>query len=99
MRTPLLSDSEVSDWLAANPDWALADGRSALQATFKFADFPAAIGFMVEVSPTCDELDHHPEWCNVYNRVEVTLATHDSGGVTSLDVAIAERMNEVRQKT
>lgn len=99
MPTPLLSESEITEWLAANPEWSRSEDSSALLATFEFGDFNTAIGFMVAVSPTCEELNHHPDWCNVYNRVRVTLSTHDSGGVTSLDISLAERMNEMRQKT
>jgi 4a-hydroxytetrahydrobiopterin dehydratase len=77
------------------PDWRkLAGDRDAIQRTFKFADFNAAFGFMTRVALKADQLDHHPEWFNVYNRVEVTLATHDADGVTDLDVTLAKFMDE-----
>jgi 4a-hydroxytetrahydrobiopterin dehydratase len=74
--------------------WAKAAGeRDAITKTFKFNDFNAAFGFMTRVALMADKLDHHPEWFNVYNRVEVTLATHDADGVTELDVQLAQFMD------
>ena len=75
------------------PGWAAADGRDAIVKTFKFADFNAAFGWMTRVALAAEKLDHHPEWFNVYSRVEVLLATHDAGGVTSLDVRRARIMD------
>jgi 4a-hydroxytetrahydrobiopterin dehydratase len=76
------------------PGWSAADGRDAIVKTFTFADFNAAFGFMTRVAIMADKLDHHPEWFNVYNRVEVTLATHDADGVTELDVTLAQFMDQ-----
>lgn len=73
----------------------LAGDRDAIQKTFKFKDFNEAFGFMTRVAIRADQLDHHPEWFNVYNRVEVLLATHDADGVTDLDVTLASFMDEV----
>lgn len=76
------------------PDWtALPGDRDAIRRTYKFADFNAAFGFMTRAALMADKLDHHPEWFNVYNRVEVTLATHDADGVTELDVKLAAFMD------
>jgi 4a-hydroxytetrahydrobiopterin dehydratase len=75
--------------------WAAAEGRDAIVKTFSFGDFNAAFGFMTRVALMADKLDHHPEWSNVYNRVEVLLATHDADGVTALDVRLAAFMDEV----
>ena len=76
------------------PNWSKVEGdRDAICRTFKFKDFNAAFGFMTRVALMADKLDHHPEWFNVYNRVEVTLATHDAGGVTELDVQLASFMD------
>ena len=75
--------------------WAkVAGGRDAISKTFRFKDFNAAFGFMTRVALMADKLDHHPEWFNVYNKVEVTLATHDADGVTELDVQLATFMDE-----
>ena len=73
--------------------WAAAAGRDAIAKTFRFKDFNAAFGWMTRVALAAEKLDHHPEWLNVYNRVEVVLATHDADGVTSLDVALARIMD------
>ncbi|MFN3745033.1 MAG: 4a-hydroxytetrahydrobiopterin dehydratase [Hyphomicrobiaceae bacterium] len=75
---------------AALPEWQMADGRDALTRTFRFADFSAAFGFMARVALAAEKLDHHPEWRNVWNRVEITLSTHDAGGLTQRDVQLAE---------
>jgi 4a-hydroxytetrahydrobiopterin dehydratase len=75
-------------------DWTEAAGRDAIAKTFRFADFNAAFGWMTRVALTAEKLDHHPEWFNVYNRVEVILATHDVGGVTELDLALARSMEQ-----
>ena len=72
-------------------------GRDAIARTFRFKDFNAAFGFMARVALMADKLDHHPEWFNVYNRVEVTLATHDADGVTELDVTLARFMDEIAE--
>ena len=76
------------------PLWKVADGdRDAIQRTFRFSDFTAAFGFMTRMALMAEKLDHHPEWFNVYNRVDVTLTTHDAGGVTELDVTLAGLMD------
>ena len=75
--------------LKALPGWSAVEGREAVTRTFRFADFNAAFGFMTRAALMAEKLDHHPEWFNVYNRVEVTLATHDAGGVTELDLTLA----------
>ena len=73
--------------------WGEVDGRDAIQKTFKFKDFNEAFGFMTRVALKADQMDHHPEWFNVYNRVEVTLSTHDAGGLTMRDIKLANFMN------
>jgi 4a-hydroxytetrahydrobiopterin dehydratase len=80
-----LTEAEVSALLADHPDWALRDDGKALTRTFKFADFNAAFGFMTRVALYADKTDHHPEWFNVYNRVEMTLTTHDADGLSQRD--------------
>lgn len=77
------------------PGWTALQGeRDAIQRTYRFRDFNAAFGFMTRVALMADKLDHHPEWFNVYNRVDVTLATHDADGVTELDVKLASFMDD-----
>ncbi len=76
------------------PGWSAAEGRDAIVRTFRFADFNAAFGWMTRVALTAEKLDHHPEWFNVYNRVDVLLSTHDAVGVTELDVELAGSMEE-----
>jgi len=78
--------------LAELPGWRAADGRDAIAKTFTFKDFNQAFGFMTRVALLAEKMDHHPEWFNVYNRVEITLSTHDAGGVTQNDVAMAKAM-------
>jgi 4a-hydroxytetrahydrobiopterin dehydratase len=73
--------------------WTAAEGRDAIRKSFRFTDFNAAFGWMTRVALAAEKLDHHPEWSNVYNRVEVLLATHDAGGVTELDVTLAKIMD------
>jgi 4a-hydroxytetrahydrobiopterin dehydratase len=75
--------------------WREAEGRDAIAKTFVFADFNAAFGFMARVALVAEKLDHHPEWFNVYKTVEVTLATHDAGGLTARDIALAEAMDRI----
>jgi 4a-hydroxytetrahydrobiopterin dehydratase len=78
--------------------WTRAEGdRDAIARTFRFKDFNEAFGFMTRVAIKADQLDHHPEWSNVYNRVEVVLTTHDADGVTELDVTLARFMDEIAE--
>lgn len=79
--------------LAQLPAWSEVEGRDAIRREFRFDDFNAAFGFMTRVALKADQLDHHPEWFNVYNRVEVLLATHDVDGVSELDVQMARFMD------
>ena len=75
--------------------WADAPGRDAIAKTFAFKDFNQAFGFMTRVALVAEKMDHHPEWSNVYKTVEVTLSTHDAGGVTALDIKLAEAMERI----
>ena len=75
--------------------WAEVEGRDAIAKTFTFKDFNAAFGFMSRAALMAEKLDHHPEWFNVWNRVDVTLATHSAGGVTDLDIRLAGFMDRI----
>lgn len=88
-----LSGTERAQALAGLDGWTEVAGRDAIAKTFSFKDFNAAFGFMARVGLKAERMDHHPEWFNVYNRVEVTLATHDAGGVTEKDIALAGFMD------
>jgi 4a-hydroxytetrahydrobiopterin dehydratase len=81
--------------LARLDGWSDVKDRDAISRTFSFSDFNEAFGFMTRAALVAEKLDHHPEWFNVYDRVEVTLATHDAGGVTERDVALAEAMDRL----
>ena len=74
------------------PGWVPVEGRDALKKTFKFKSFNEAWGFMSRVALAAEKLNHHPEWFNVYNRVEITLTTHDCDGLSDLDVKLAKRI-------
>jgi len=73
--------------------WRAATGREAITRTFTFSDFNAAFGFMTRVALQAERIDHHPEWLNIYNRVDVTLTTHDAGGLTRRDIDLARFMD------
>lgn len=75
------------------PQWRLVEDRDAIRRGFQFADFSAAWGFMARVALLAEKLDHHPEWSNIYNRVDVLLTTHDAGGLSARDVAMAQAMD------
>lgn len=79
--------------------WSKAeDGKHAISKTFKFADFSTAFGFMSAMATQAEKADHHPEWFNVYNTVEVTLTTHDAGGVTEKDISLGQKMDSLATK-
>ena len=87
--TAKLSGKARSDALATLKGWSEVQGRDAIQKSLKFADFNQAWGFMARVALAAEKADHHPEWTNVYNRVEIVLSTHDAGGLSDKDVALA----------
>ena len=84
-----LTPTEVTAGLADLPGWALVQDRDAIRKSYRFPDFNAAFAFMTRVALKAEKMDHHPEWFNVYNRVEITLSTHDAGGLTALDLELA----------
>ena len=85
--------------LAELAGWREVDGRDAIAKSFKFKDFNEAWGFMCRVALAAEKMDHHPEWSNVYNRVEITLSTHDAGGVTERDVKLAKLADAVARSS
>lgn len=76
-------------------DWSMVDGRDAITRSFKFKNFSQAFAFMTRCAMKAEQMDHHPEWFNVYNRVDVVLATHDVNGLSELDVKLAKFMNSI----
>lgn len=93
MNVPQLTEDERESWLAALPQWTLAREGQAIERRFVFADFSAAFAFMTRVALLAEQRDHHPEWFNVYNRVEIALTTHDAGGLTLRDVKMAKAID------
>ena len=90
-----LNSDERDAALAGLPDWALSREGLAMERKFEFTDFVEAFGFMTRVAILAEKADHHPEWFNVYNRVEITLTTHDAGGLSTRDVALAKQIDEL----
>ena len=90
-----LSDQQIAESLSDLSGWQKAHDRDAITKTFKFKDFSQAFGWMVRAALQAEKINHHPEWFNVWNRVEVTLTTHDAGGVTRLDLELAAQMNDL----
>jgi len=88
----VLSESERDAALADLPGWTYDAGAKGIAKSFKFADFGAAFGFMTRVALEAEKADHHPEWSNVWNRVDILLSTHSEGGVTAKDVALAGKI-------
>ena len=88
-----LTPAERDAALAHLPQWTLREDGLAIVRRLKFADFGEAFGFMTRVAIAADKADHHPEWSNVYNRVKITLTTHDAGGLSKRDVALAEAID------
>jgi 4a-hydroxytetrahydrobiopterin dehydratase len=88
-----LTDAEIQTSLAELPGWSLEAGK--LHRAFAFADFVQAFGFMTRCALVAEAANHHPEWSNVWNKVVVDLTTHDAGGISAKDVALAKKMNEL----
>ena len=87
-----LSEQERQTALAELTDWQHDDQRDAISRQFKFANFVEAWGFMTRVAIHAEKMNHHPEWSNVYNRVDITLTTHDCGGLSALDIGLAQKI-------
>ncbi len=90
-----LSDSDRNAALGGLSGWSLVSGRDAITKSFKFADFSEAFGFMARAALVAERMNHHPEWFNVWSKVDVTLSTHDAGGLTKLDIELAKAMDAI----
>jgi 4a-hydroxytetrahydrobiopterin dehydratase len=93
VRVPRLSETEIRDLLPTLHGWTLGDDGKGIHKAFKFDDFVQAFGFMSQVALLAEKADHHPEWSNVYSRVEIMLTTHDAGGLSSRDADLARRID------
>ena len=93
-----LTEAERGAALAELPSWTYDAERDAIRRSFRFEDFTAAFGFMTSVALMAEKADHHPEWYNVYNRVDIVLTTHDAGGLSGRDVALARKIDGLRGK-
>lgn len=90
-----LSEAERADALDSLPDWDYDEGRDAITRTIVFTDFAEAFGFMTQVALIAEKADHHPEWTNIWNRVEITLTTHDAGGLSERDIDLAGAIDSI----
>lgn len=98
MTAPRLDENARLEALASLPQWTLVEGREAIERGYRFGSFAEAFTFMTRVSFIAEEMNHHPEWRNVYRDVEVTLSTHDAGGLTALDIALARAMDQAARQ-
>ena len=94
-----LTAPERTAALARLAGWHQVEERDAIARDYRFADFNAAFGFMTRIALIAEKMDHHPEWFNVYNRVEVTLTTHDADGLSARDIVLAEAMDKIAGET
>jgi 4a-hydroxytetrahydrobiopterin dehydratase len=92
-RIPRLTDNERIAALATIPLWRLADDGVSINRSFRFKNFVTAFGFMSKVALLAERADHHPEWSNVYNRVDIRLTTHDADGLSMLDIGLAKEID------
>ena len=88
-----LTEDERAGLAVALPGWRMVEGRDAIMREFRFRDFSEAFGFMSRVALLAEKQDHHPEWFNVWNRVEITLSTHDAGGLSRRDIKLAQAID------
>lgn len=89
----LLTENEIADWIGSNDAWRLDEGK--LMLSLKFENFSMAWGFMSRVALLAEQQSHHPEWVNVYNRVDIALVTHDAGGITTKDLDLAKAITQL----
>ena len=91
----VLNESERDEALAGLAGWRFDEGRNGIAKSFAFADFGAAFAFMTRVALEAEKADHHPDWTNVWNKVEILLSTHSAGGVTAKDIALAAKIEAI----
>jgi len=91
----VLGEKERDLALAALPGWQFLSERDAISKRFSFSNFVSAFGFMAEVAIEAEKMDHHPEWTNVYRHVDILLTTHDAGGLSGLDIALARAIERI----
>ncbi len=95
MMVEKLAETERGEALSSLEGWSEVEGRDAIAKSYTFADFSEAFGWMARVALAAEQMNHHPEWFNVWSRVDVTLSTHDAGGLTKRDIALAKRMDAI----
>ena len=93
-----LESKERNKILKTLKDWKKTRGREAIEKNYIFKDFTSAFSWMTRIALIAEKMDHHPEWFNVYNKVNVTLSTHDAGGITELDIKLAKEMDKTAKK-
>ncbi len=91
----VLDQTEREAAFADLPDWSLLHDRDAIARSFRFENFSAAWGFMTRVALAAEAMDHHPEWSNVWNKVDIVLSTHDANGLTKRDIALAKKIDSL----
>lgn len=96
-RTPLSATDATRRVSAELPDWTMTEDARAIRRAFRFKDFSQAFAFMARVAMIAERLDHHPEWTNVYNKLDITLTTHDTGGLSALDLEMAGLIDRLLQ--
>jgi 4a-hydroxytetrahydrobiopterin dehydratase len=94
VRPEKLDREAIAEGLETLDGWTLADAGDAIRKSYKFRTFRKAFAFMTEIAMVAEKMNHHPEWCNVYSRVDVALTTHDAGGITELDFKLAAAMDK-----
>jgi 4a-hydroxytetrahydrobiopterin dehydratase len=96
MPIPQLTDAERIDALSELPGWRMHEHKDAITRDFAFKNFSEAFGFMARVALIAEKHDHHPEWFNVYNKLQITLTTHEAGGLSTRDIALAKAIDTIR---
>jgi 4a-hydroxytetrahydrobiopterin dehydratase len=99
MAVEKIAKAELMAALIGLNGWQSLSGRDAIAKSFKFANFRQAFAFMTQVALLAEKADHHPEWSNVYNRVDIVLTTHDAGGVSQRDIELAENIDKITPST